>query len=119
MPPSWVVLAWTARFIVPPGHSAYTNAGCKTGETVEPVLLDPGSPEPFGLARAAQNVVLRRYTTAVHRFRYNPLVCVTKPWPEIYVCDAERCYTRAESMSSNLPERVADVAYGYVLTEVP
>jgi predicted ATPase len=82
-------------------------------------LLDPGIAEPFGLARAAQTVVLRRYTTAVQRFRHNPLVCVTKPWPEIYVRDADRCYTPTESMDSNLPERVADVAYGYVLTEVP
>jgi predicted ATPase len=66
-----------------------------------------------------QNVVLRHYTTAVQRFRHNPLVCVTKPWPEVYVRDAERCHTPTESMNSNLPECAAYVAYGYVLTEVP
>ncbi len=56
---------------------------------------------------------------AAATFRYNSVVFVSPPWPEIYVMDAERRHSFDEGVASHQAELAAYVKCGYRLLEVP
>ena len=64
----------------------HTGALSLTG----PVFFDRGIPECIAWARLLGVGVQPHHTSAAALYRYNPIVFVTEPWPEVYVTDLER-----------------------------
>jgi len=59
-------------------------------ERVRPVFFDRGLPECLGWAEVLGVGPQAHHRAAVQAHRYNPLVFVAPPWPEIFAFDAER-----------------------------
>jgi predicted ATPase len=88
-------------------------------ERSRPVFFDRGIPECIGSALAADQPPLPHRLRATQTFRYNPMVFVTPPWPDIYVNDAERRHSFEQGVQYHRAELAAYLHCGYRLVEVP
>ena len=88
-------------------------------ERSRPVFFDRS------IAECTAHIALLDATTsaqcleAAATFRYNSVVFVSPPWPEIYVVDAERRHSFDEGVASHQAELAAYEQCGYRLLEVP
>ena len=78
-----------------------------------PVFFDRGVPECLAWARILGVGVQPHHRTAAAQYRYNPLVFLAEPWPEIYVTDSERRDSFKEATASYQPTVAAYVEAGY------
>ena len=78
-----------------------------------PVFFDRGIPECLAWARILGVGVQSHHRAAVNEYRYNPLVFLAEPWPEIYVTDSERRGSFGEATASYQPTVAAYLEAGY------
>ena len=84
-----------------------------------PVFFDRGVPECLAWARILGVGVQPHHRAAVNEYRYNPLVFLAKPWPEIYVTDSERRESFDVATASYEPTVAAYLEAGYQPVELP
>lgn len=89
------------------------------GETAGPVFFDRGVTELVGYCRLIGVPVADHVRRAAELYRYNAVVFVAPPWPEIYANDALRKQDMAEAVRSwELAVEVYQ-EFGYRTVEVP
>lgn len=84
-----------------------------------PVFFDRGIPEYLAWARILGVSVQPHHRAAVNEYRYNPLVLLAEPWPEIYVTDSERREGFEEAIASYQPTVAAYLEAGYQPVTLP
>ena len=67
-------------------------------ETV--LFFDRGIPDTLAYVHLTHQPILPELQHAVQDFRYNPLVFILPPWPEIYQTDSERKQTYQEAVET-------------------
>jgi predicted ATPase len=84
-----------------------------------PVFFDRGVPECLAWARILGVGVQPHHRAAVNEYRYNPLVFLAEPWPEIYVTDTERLESFEVATASYQPTVAAYLEAGYQPVKLP
>ncbi len=102
-----LMLAWELR--------SYRAAELLSG----PVFFDRGLPDIAGYLRLEGLPVPGHLARAIALFRYQPLVFVAPPWPEIYRQDAERRQTPEVAVRTCEAMRAIYQENGYRLLELP
>ena len=83
-----------------------------------PVVFDRGVPDCVAYA-VLMGTDLTAGRAACERYRYHPEVLVVEPWEEIYVTDAERTMSFADTIPFHAALVEAYERAGYSLVEVP
>lgn len=83
------------------------------------IFCDRGVPDIVGYLRLENLPISPEALRAARERRYEPLVFICPPWPEIFIADAERRQTPdvAERTCAMMRQTYGD--YGYDLIEVP
>jgi predicted ATPase len=102
-----LMLAWEERS----HNAAETLAG--------PVFFDRGVPDIVGYLRLCGLPVPAPIEAAARRLRYDPLVFIAPPWPEIFTGDAERKQDFAEAVLTHAVMVQVYAELGYTLAELP
>jgi predicted ATPase len=89
------------------------------GETEAPVFFDRGITELVGYCRLIGVPVADHVRRAAEVYRYNPVVFVAPPWPEIYASDALRNQDQAEAVRTFELAAEAYAEFGYRIVELP
>jgi predicted ATPase len=84
-----------------------------------PVFFDRGVPECLAWARILGVGVQPHHRAAVAEYRYDPMVFLAEPWPEIYVTDSERRGSYTEATASYQPTVAAYIEAGYLPVTLP
>lgn len=84
-----------------------------------PVFFDRGLPDIVGYLRLCELAAPAAVDEAVERVRYDPLVFIAPPWPEIFAQDAERRQDLAEAERTYAAMAEVYPALGYTLVELP
>lgn len=82
-------------------------------------FFDRGIPELIGYWRLVGRPVPPHVQRAAHTFRYNKMVFILPPWPEIYSQDSERGQTFEEANQGYEAALRSYQETGYVLVHVP
>lgn len=85
----------------------------------QPIFFDRGIPDLFSYARRFVNKAIPKTKQSAQLYRYNDLVFMFPPWPEIYTQDTERKQTQEEAIETYEAVKSAHIACGYTLVEVP
>lgn len=64
------------------------------------LFFDRGIPDTLAYAHLIHQPILPKLQHAVQDFRYNPLVFILPPWPEIYQTDSERKQSYQEAVAT-------------------
>lgn len=83
-----------------------------------PVLFDRGVPDCVAYA-VLMGTDPTAALAACDRYRYHPEVLIVEPWEEIYVTDAERRMSFADTIPFHVALTAAYERAGYSLIEVP
>lgn len=102
-----LMLSWELR-----SHRAARGAG-------GPAIFDRGVPDIVGYLRFCGLPVPPHLDKAARIFRYNRMVFVAPPWPEIFGQDGERKQTWQEAEATYKAMVEAYPAYGYELVPLP
>jgi predicted ATPase len=89
------------------------------GETDGPVFFDRGVTELVGYCRLIGIPVPDHVRRAAELYRYNPLVFVAPPWPEIYASDPLRRQDMAEAGRTWEFAVQTYEEFGYRTVEIP
>jgi predicted ATPase len=84
-----------------------------------PVFFDRGIPDIVGYLRLCGLPIPADLAAAVLALRYDPLVFIAPPWPEIFTNDAERRQDVAEAARTHAAMAQAYAELGYGLVELP
>ena len=84
-----------------------------------PVFFDRALPECLSFVRTLDRAERERWPAAIADSRYNRLVFVTSPWPEIYRTDDERRHSFEQGLREHEDGLAAYRECGYTLLEVP
>jgi predicted ATPase len=84
-----------------------------------PVFFDRGVPDIVGYLRLSGLPVPPPIETAARRLRYDRVVFIAPPWPEIFTGDAERKQDFAEAERTHVAMATVYPAFGYDLVELP
>ncbi|WP_425996485.1 AAA family ATPase [Caulobacter sp. DWR1-3-2b1] len=95
--------------------TSYRMADGLTG----PVFFDRGLPDIIGYLTLCELPVPDAVDDAVRRLRYDPVVFIAPPWPEIFAQDAERRQDLAEAERTHAAMAQVYPALGYRLVELP
>jgi len=95
--------------------ASYRMADGLTG----PVFFDRGLPDIVGYLRLCGLPVPAVVDDAARDFRYDPVVFIAPPWPEIFAQDAERRQDLAEAERTYAAMVQVYPALGYRLVELP
>jgi len=87
--------------------------------TTRPVFFDRGIPEALSNDHLLGKAPLPHHVEAARLYRYNPLVFIAPPWPEIFVHDAERQHGFAASLREYTMLCKVYPQCGYRLLELP
>ncbi|WP_207515703.1 AAA family ATPase [Longitalea luteola] len=106
-PPAFaeLMLCWDMR--------SYREAQLMQG----PILFDRGIPDVMGYLLLNKLPVPPHIEKAAHSFRYNQLVFLAPPWPEIYTQDTERKQSLQEAIATfhAMSELYAKLGYEIIL----
>jgi predicted ATPase len=83
------------------------------------VIFDRGVPDVLGYLRLSGLPIPSHIEKAAQTFRYNRLVLIAPPWPEIFAPDAERKQSFAEAQATCEMMIETYSALGYKLTQLP
>lgn len=89
------------------------------GEAGGPVFFDRGVTELVGYCRLIGVPVPEHVRRAAELYRYNPIVFLAPPWPEIYVNDGLRKQDVAEAMRTSTLAGEVYAEFGYDVVEIP
>jgi predicted ATPase len=84
-----------------------------------PVFFDRGLPDIIGYLELCGLPVPAAVDAAARRYRYDAMVFIAPPWPEIFVQDAERRQDLAEAERTCAAMARVYPALGYALVELP
>ena len=84
-----------------------------------PVFFDRGAPDVVGYLRLCGLPIPDDLAAAALTLRYDPLVFIAPPWPEIFVNDAERKQDFAEAVRTHAVMAQVYAELGYTLVELP
>jgi predicted ATPase len=84
-----------------------------------PVFFDRGVPDVVGYLRLCGLPVPEDLAAATLTLRYDPLVFIAPPWPEIFINDAERRQDFAEAARTHAVMAQVYAELGYTLVELP
>ena len=84
-----------------------------------PVFFDRGVPDIVGYLRLCGLPIPDDLAAAALTLRYDPLVFIAPPWPEIFVNDAERKQDFAEAVRTHAVMAQVYAELGYDLVELP
>ena len=84
-----------------------------------PVFFDRGLPDIIGYLELCILPVPAAIEAAARRFRYDAMVFIAPPWPEIFVQDAERKQDLAEAERTCAAMARVYPALGYALVALP
>jgi predicted ATPase len=84
-----------------------------------PVLFDRGVPDVAGYLRLVGLPVPAHIHRAAETFRYNRIVLIAPPWPEIFRGDPERKQSLDEAVRTYEAMVATYRDYGYALVELP
>ncbi|MFC7546612.1 AAA family ATPase [Plantactinospora sp. GCM10030261] len=84
-----------------------------------PVFFDRGVPDLVGYHLLLGRDVPEHVTTAARLFRYQPVVFVAPPWPDIYAHDEERKQDFAEAVRTHDAVVEGYRRHGYDLVALP
>jgi predicted ATPase len=84
-----------------------------------PVFFDRGAPDVVGYLRLCGLPVTDDVAAVALALRYDPLVFVAPPWPEIFTNDAERRQDLAEAARTHAVMVQVYTELGYTLVELP
>lgn len=84
-----------------------------------PMFFDRGLPDIVGYLRLYGLPIPAAVDEAARRVRYDPLVFIAPPWPEIFAQDAERRQDLAEAERTHIVMAQVYPAFGYSLVELP
>jgi predicted ATPase len=84
-----------------------------------PVFFDRGVPDVVGYLRLCGLPIPNELATAALALRYDPLVFIAPPWPEIFANDAERRQDFAEAQRTHAVMAQVYSELGYTLVELP
>jgi predicted ATPase len=90
-----------------------------TSETDGPVFFDRGVTELVGYCRLIGVAVPDHVRRAAELYRYNRLVFLAPPWPEIYANDDLRKQDADEAMRSSRLAGEVYAEFGYDVVDVP
>jgi predicted ATPase len=88
-------------------------------EQSAPVFFDRALPECVSFVRTLDAAEREHWLARIESSRYNRLVFVTPPWPEIYRTDAERRHSFEQGVRGHEDELASYRECGYTLLEVP
>lgn len=84
-----------------------------------PVFFDRGLPDIIGYLELCSLPVPAAIEAAARRFRYDAMVFIAPPWPEIFVQDAERKQDQVEAERTCAAMARVYPALGYTLVALP
>jgi predicted ATPase len=84
-----------------------------------PVFFDRGVPDIVGYLRLCELPIPDDLAVAALGLRYDPLVFIAPPWPEIFANDAERKQDFAEAVRTHAMMVQVYAELGYDLVELP
>uniref|UniRef100_B0T1V1 NadR/Ttd14 AAA domain-containing protein n=1 Tax=Caulobacter sp. (strain K31) TaxID=366602 RepID=B0T1V1_CAUSK len=84
-----------------------------------PVFFDRGVPDIVGYLRLCGLPIPEDLAAAALALRYDPLVFIAPPWPEIFTNDAERKQDFAEAVRTHAVMAQVYAELGYTLAELP
>ena len=84
-----------------------------------PVFFDRGLPDIIGYLELCGLPVPAAVDAAARRYRYDAMVFIAPPWPEIFAQDAERRQDLAEAERTCAAMARVYPALGYALVELP
>lgn len=84
-----------------------------------PVFFDRGVPDVVGYLRLCGLPIPDDLAVAAVNLRYDPLVFIAPPWPEIFTNDAERKQDFAEAARTHAVMAQVYAELGYTLAELP
>jgi predicted ATPase len=83
------------------------------------VFFDRGVPDVVGYLRLCGLPIPEDLATAAVTLRYDPLVFIAPPWPEIFANDAERKQDFAEAVRTHAVMARVYAELGYTLVDLP
>ena len=104
-----------ARLMLAMDSCIHTGAEILSGA----VFFDRGVPDVVGYLRLCGLPIPEDLAAAVLALRYDPLVFIAPPWPEIFVNDAERKQDFAEAIRTHAVMAQVYAELGYTLVELP
>ncbi|KRA56264.1 ATPase [Caulobacter sp. Root655] len=84
-----------------------------------PVFFDRGVPDIVGYLRLCGLSIPEDLAAAALTLRYDPLVFIAPPWPEIFTNDAERKQDFAEAVRTHAVMAQVYAELGYTLVDLP
>lgn len=84
-----------------------------------PVFFDRGVPDIVGYLRLCGLPIPEELAAAALTLRYDPLVFIAPPWPEIFTNDAERKQDFAEAARTHAVMAQVYAELGHVLVDLP
>jgi predicted ATPase len=84
-----------------------------------PVFFDRGVPDIVGYLRLCGLPIPDDLAAAALALRYDPLVFIAPPWPEIYIHDTERRQDFAEAARTHAAMAQVYAELGYGLVDLP
>ena len=88
-------------------------------EATGPVFFDRGVPDVLGYLHLIGTPAPQHIQSATQKFRYNPTVFITPPWPEIFQHDHERKQDFNEAVRTYDALVTTYERLGYDLVEIP
>ncbi len=104
-----------ARLMLAMDSRIHAAAGVLSG----PVFFDRGVPDIVGYLRLCGLAIPEDLAAAAQTLRYDPLVFIAPPWPEIFANDAERKQDFAEAARTHAMMAQVYTELGYSLVELP
>ena len=104
-----------ARLMLARDRRAYAGVEGLDG----PVFFDRGAPDILGYLRLCGLPIPDDLAAAALALRYDPLVFVAPPWPEIFVNDAERRQDLAEAERTHAAMVQVYTELGHTLVALP